>query len=566
MRSSLSAIAGIADLRKGLYADRGYNRLLAADMADAMRRPGDTSEEWVGEHAVLACTHSAGERDCRQLFKAVVGGYEFAICFSGCLYRTRELRAGLVRLGCTPELGSDAELVLLSYLQHGEKCAERLEGAFSFCIWDSMRRLVLACRDPSGFEPFFYAFADGMLVFASEAAALFRHPILKPRLTKTGAGAIFGAAAELQEDSAVFDGIYSLPASSLLLLKKSGAEIKKYSCDRASEALPPRAAAEELKTAVTEAIEQTLPKEPPSALLFGDLGSYITAALLKKYGRISTLSAELKGGAPCAAERVQSLSTIYGAELLKADHTIIFYTAHDLSQGLMAAVRLCGLPDPSGVSAVLHCILSSASRCCDTLFSGLTPNALPGRPEAACFPPELWRSVLFDEVFRTLEIGRAADTDPSCAGLPEESVVTYSPVGTAASQYGAAAAGALGRVNSITLRLPLCGSRTISTLAEYAPNYDERELLLDAFSELLPPGLPLTSGARIFPADNAALCETLKGLLLEEIADGTAPLLTFADSGKIRTLARKSTAHSAKFLAYLVQVNYWLKEFNPILI
>ncbi|MBK5957165.1 asparagine synthase (glutamine-hydrolyzing) [Rhodoplanes elegans] len=91
-----------------------------------------------------------------------------SIVFNGEIYNYRALRDGLVRRGVVFRTESDTEVLLASFALDGLDCLPRLEGMFSFAIWDrDCRRLTLA-RDRYGEKPMvYYADADSLL-FASE--------------------------------------------------------------------------------------------------------------------------------------------------------------------------------------------------------------------------------------------------------------------------------------------------------------------------------------------------------------------------------------------------------------
>jgi len=59
------------------------------------------------------------------------------ICFNGEIYNYRELRAELEQSGFNFTSKSDTEVILNLYLRDGVDCRARLNGIFSFSLWDS---------------------------------------------------------------------------------------------------------------------------------------------------------------------------------------------------------------------------------------------------------------------------------------------------------------------------------------------------------------------------------------------------------------------------------------------
>lgn len=93
------------------------------------------------------------------------------IIFNGEIYNYLELRRDLLRHH-TFRTQTDTEVVLHLYEELGERCLDRLNGMFSFAIWDGRQQRLFAARDRLGIKPFYWC-ADGeRFAFASEPKAL----------------------------------------------------------------------------------------------------------------------------------------------------------------------------------------------------------------------------------------------------------------------------------------------------------------------------------------------------------------------------------------------------------
>jgi asparagine synthase (glutamine-hydrolysing) len=93
------------------------------------------------------------------------------IIFNGEIYNYLELRRDLLRHHAF-RTQTDTEVVLHLYEELGERCLERLNGMFSFAIWDARQQRLFAARDRLGIKPFYWC-ADGeRFAFASEPKAL----------------------------------------------------------------------------------------------------------------------------------------------------------------------------------------------------------------------------------------------------------------------------------------------------------------------------------------------------------------------------------------------------------
>ena len=90
------------------------------------------------------------------------------VVYNGESYNFRELRRELERDGRVFLGRSDTEVLLHTYQAWGLDGLSRLEGIFSFALWDSGRRRLVLMRDRLGVKPLFYAWSGGQLAFGSE--------------------------------------------------------------------------------------------------------------------------------------------------------------------------------------------------------------------------------------------------------------------------------------------------------------------------------------------------------------------------------------------------------------
>jgi asparagine synthase (glutamine-hydrolysing) len=98
------------------------------------------------------------------------GGTSALVC-NGEIYGHHRIRAQHPEYPFTT--GSDCEIALTLYHEHGDQFLPHLPGTFALALWDDRRRTLHLARDRFGERPLYYATTDdGLLAFASESRAL----------------------------------------------------------------------------------------------------------------------------------------------------------------------------------------------------------------------------------------------------------------------------------------------------------------------------------------------------------------------------------------------------------
>ena len=92
----------------------------------------------------------------------------YLIC-NGEIYNFEKLRKSYPEY----ETSSDCEIIIHLYRKHGmENTIRMLDGVFAFMLYDEVKNVVYASRDPIGIRPLFYGYTEDGMVFASEAKAI----------------------------------------------------------------------------------------------------------------------------------------------------------------------------------------------------------------------------------------------------------------------------------------------------------------------------------------------------------------------------------------------------------
>lgn len=96
----------------------------------------------------------------------------FCIVFNGEIYNYKDLRTRLEQRGVILQTYGDTEILLYGLIQEGQNFLEKIEGMFSFVLWDNQEKKFLAARDPFGIKPLYYVSSQDLILFASEPRCL----------------------------------------------------------------------------------------------------------------------------------------------------------------------------------------------------------------------------------------------------------------------------------------------------------------------------------------------------------------------------------------------------------
>lgn len=164
----MSGIAGAFRLRRQARRDSaGLVRRMLAVMAH--RGPDQTLlHRSSGDRMVLGeCRQGDGQGDVA----ANEAGTIHAV-FDGQIYNGLALRHGLSFDGHVLRGGTDAELAVHGFEQHGLEYLSQISGRFALALWDDRFDRLMLARDRMGKKPLYFVRHDELLLFASEIKAL----------------------------------------------------------------------------------------------------------------------------------------------------------------------------------------------------------------------------------------------------------------------------------------------------------------------------------------------------------------------------------------------------------
>lgn len=580
----------------------------------ALRGP-DASGFWLSEHAALGHRRlvvvdpaGGGQPMVRRR-----GEETYVLVYNGELYNTEDIRRELLRRGYVFEGWSDTEVLLDAYIEWGEECLARLNGIYAFAVWDASRERLFLARDRIGVKPLFCCRKGGTFLFASEFKALLAHPLVSPRLSPEGLAEVFVMGPARTPGHGVFEDIFELRPGYCMTVSRDRQQTRQYwKLQSHGHERTFGETADEVRHLVFDAVRRQLVSDVPlCVLLSGGLDSSTIAAIASEVcaqegkGRLNTFSVDYAGNdrffhASSLQPNADAPWVTKVSEYLGTDHSVCMIDTPDLVEALFPAVLARDLPGMTDVDSSLllfsrwikeRATVGLSGECADEVFGGYPWFYDPGdsgtfpwsrrmSARLGMFSPELLDLTTPAEYLER-RYREALDEVPRWAGDDQENARMRELFYLNLTRWMPTLLDRKDRMSmacGLELRVPFCDHR----LVEYVwnvpwemKNYRGREkgLLRQALTGLLPGDVLWRKKSPYPKTHNPAFLELVRGLTLELLDRGESPLLPFISARAVRGLAlsmRSDTdipwfgqlMNAPQLLAYLLQVDFWLREYH----
>ena len=322
----------------------------------------------------------------------IINNKEYTICYNGELYNTEEVRADLISKGYKFESYSDTEVLLTSYIEYGQKCADYLNGIFAFGIWDEYNQELFLCRDQLGIKPLFYSYIDGNLIFASEIKALLKHPYIDSIVDRDGLIELISLGPARTLNGAIFKDIKEIPPAHYLLFNKRGINLNEYwKLETMEHEDDIDTTKKKVREMLVEIIENQLVSDVPvCTFLSGGLdSSVISSVAFDKFkkdglGVLNTFSIDYKDNEKYFKKNLYEPNSDPEyvkrmVEFLGSNHHNIVLNNIDLARALDDATKAADLPGMADVDSSLYLFakevrkyatVALSGECADEVFGG----------------------------------------------------------------------------------------------------------------------------------------------------------------------------------------------------
>lgn len=540
-------------------------------------------------------------------------GRECALVFNGEIYNMAELKAELLAEGARFQTSSDTEVILEGYMLHGKDFVKKLNGIFAFALWDQALGELLLFRDRLGVKPLFYTMSGHTLVFSSELKGILAYPGIEPAVDREGLCEIFALGPAKTPGKGVFKNVHEvLPGQCITF----GRDRQRQEYYWKLKSRPHEDSMEKTIEKTAWLLEDAVKKQmlsdiPVCTFLSGGLDSSLVTAIcageLKKQGKIlNTFSFDFRDNSQYfQANSFQPSQdapfALKMAEYAKTNHRCLVCSSQDQLNCLYKAVDARDLPCMGDIEASMLYFCSKVKdynkvtltgECADEIFGGypwfhsskaFQTRAFPWsdsmEPRQALLDDSLIQELRMEEYAREAYEKTISETPLLNTDTPMEKrrrEISYLNL----RWFMATLLDRMDRTsmyNGLEARVPLADHRIVEYVFNVpwkmkCPDGIVKGLLRHAGAGLLPDEI-LWRRKSPYPKTYDPAYEQLLGDTLREVlADSGAPIRTLLDSTKVRRFLDSPSDYGKpwygqlmagpQMLAYMLQVNYWLKKYR----
>lgn len=552
----------------------------------------------------------------KQPMTASYNNNHYTIVYNGQLYNAKDLRKDLIEKGFEFSGYCDTEVLLKSFICYGTNILSKLNGIFSFAIWNEEKQELFLVRDHFGIKPLYYTLVDNTLIFASEVKALFKHPKVKIELDSTSICELFGLGPAHTPGNGIFKNIHELKPAHFLLFNEYGIHVEEY---WKLESKPHTDSFEKTCETVQYLLEDSIKRQlisdvPLCAMLSGGLDSSIIVAYASNYYKnndlppLKTLSIDyVDNDKNFVKSDFQPNSDNYYIDIMrnqfKTNHHQIVIDTPELAEYLEDAMVARDYPGMADIdsSMLLFCknikkeaTVALSGECSDEIFAGypwffredaLNSNTFPWSIALSerqnLLNPEIAKKINLKEYidYRYEEsLSNVVILDTDSPDTAEKRKISYLTMRWF-MQTLLDRSDRMSMYNGLELRVPFCDYRLVQYLWNIpwdikALNGREKGLLRYIVKDLLPEEIVDRKKSPYPKTHNPTYLRAVKQKLNKIIENPNAPIYDLLNKDYIKEILNTDgkaftrpwfgqLMTGPQLMAYLCQVNMWLEKYQP---
>jgi asparagine synthase (glutamine-hydrolysing) len=214
------------------------------------------------------------------------------VSYNGEIYNDRALAVELTRHhGFVRTTTCDTEIIPAGWMAWGLGLLERLEGIYSFALWDKEKKLLVLARDAIGTKPLYVTDQNGTISFASEPKALVAAGTARQKLSAPDVATLL-AQGYTDPDRSVLEDVEQIPPGTALILDNKGKRTHRFWYpQRTPQITSMREAVERFRHLFENVVADQLVADVPVAVLqSGGIDSSLVSLALPKFADVSLYS------------------------------------------------------------------------------------------------------------------------------------------------------------------------------------------------------------------------------------------------------------------------------------
>lgn len=538
---------------------------------------------------------------------------DYVLVYNGEIYNMPLLREQLQQAGVIFQTTCDTEVILKGYAFWGDELYEKLNGIFSFAIWEKKKMQLTLCRDRLGVKPLFFAQKNATLIFGSEIKSLLSYDKTLAKVNREGLCELLALGPAHTYGKTVYQDIKEVLPGTFVKIRE----------DRLKQQTYWKLESREHTDSLSETIEKTsyllkssihmqmLSDIPICTFLSGGLDSSIVTAVtanrLKEQGKtLTTYSFDFEGNQKYfeanSFQPTQDLPfALEMSEFLGTSHHVLQCSNQDLYDNLSSAMHARDFPCMADVESSLlyfcgevskHHRVTLTGECADEIFGGypwfyrkdmFERNAFPWsydiNARTALLKPSLLEKLPLEEYSVQAYETTIKETPVLSGESPEEKrrrELSYLNM----KWFMATLLERMDRTSmyhGLEARVPFADHRIV----EYVFNVPwsikfmgntEKGLLRNAARGLLPDSVLFRKKSPYPKTYHPVYEQLLKHEFARILNSNNEPILEFIDKERCMTFLNTPMSYGKpwfgqlmagpQLLAYFIQMNQWLKEYR----
>ncbi|MCX7862951.1 MAG: asparagine synthase (glutamine-hydrolyzing), partial [Bacteroidales bacterium] len=204
------------------------------------------------------------------------------LSFNGEIYNFKSLKEDLLKHGHIFKSSTDAEVIIHGYEQWGVAVLQKLNGMFSFILYNSEKNEFFCARDRIGIKPFYYSVLPDTFMIASE---------IKPFLQLHSYNINYTSLCEyltyryVPSPNTIYNNIFKLPPAHYLIFNHRQIQIEPYWDVPINDSNCHNDLTNHIENLIIQSVQAHLISDVPVGIfLSGGIDSSTIALMTKKLG------------------------------------------------------------------------------------------------------------------------------------------------------------------------------------------------------------------------------------------------------------------------------------------